>query len=105
MTLARSKPHMDKDHMWIGGVTCCFENRCGRGRGIYYSPRLDLDKGPDAVFTPSMAFEFLLADCCENFTGRRELGTLENEIARAEAGDQYYILSDEGITIKNLHTI
>ena len=99
--IARSRPHMDKDNMWIGDVTCCFENYYGSGRGIYFSPWLHLDAQPDAVFTPSRAFEFLLTDCCEIFTGHHELGTLENGIARTGAGGMYYVLSNDGINIKH----
>lgn len=94
--MARNKPQNDKYNMRAVDASCCFENRYGEGRGIFYSSWLHLNTRPDAIFTPSKAFEYLLHDCCEHFSGSKALGLQEGEVARAQVSDGYYVLTGEG---------
>ncbi|MGE5549487.1 MAG: family 14 glycosylhydrolase [Bacteroidota bacterium] len=92
--LAENEPHREEHGMPVAAASCCFENRHGEGRGIFYSTWLHLDARPEAIFAPTRAFEYLLYDCCQQFGGSKALGLREGEVARARAGDGHYVLTD-----------
>ncbi|NLG24257.1 MAG: family 14 glycosylhydrolase, partial [Clostridiales bacterium] len=78
-------------------LPCAFEHRHGKGRAIYYGGPLDLNPLPDQIFGACRAFEHLLMDASQAFSGIGPLGTQEGEIARARYDGDLLILTEDHI--------
>jgi hypothetical protein len=103
VTLCDSKPAKsgpgDNYQTEVMPVTCCFEHPYGRGRAIYYGGPLDLDPDPDQIFGVSHAYEHILLDVCQAFSGVEPLGAQDGEIARARFEDGILVLKEDRIDL------
>jgi hypothetical protein len=75
---------------------CSFANQFGKGMGIYFAAPLDLDAQADAIWTPSLAFSYLLEDCCRYFTNTEPLILEENQTVGTIINDKLWSLREDG---------
>ena len=83
-------------------VTCGFEHPYEKGRTIFYGGPLDLNPDPDQIFGVTHAYEHLLHDVCQAFSGIEPLGTTADEIARARFENGMLILKTDEIYKKEV---
>lgn len=83
------------ENVHISRCFAAFENRCGKGRGVFFSAPLDLDAPADALFTPNPAFALLLEDCCRAFGGVEPMTLQEGEIVRTHIDGKILVLRED----------
>ncbi|GHU79302.1 hypothetical protein FACS1894191_1810 [Clostridia bacterium] len=102
ISISNSKPRKsepgDNYQTETKSVSSCFEHKYGKGRSIYYGGPLDLNPTQDQIAGVTHAYEHILADVCQAFSGIEQLGTKPDEIARARYEGGLLVLKTDEIT-------